>query len=118
MVHGDDFVAVGNPKQLAELEAALSEKYKIKTEMLGADQEDVKEVKILNKIVRMTADGVEMEADPRHAELIVKELGVESCRTTRVPGAKAVREKIEPRVIKPSMDSDMSTIEGENSEGR
>ena len=42
MVHGDDFVAVGEPKYLAETEAALSKKYKIKTEMLGADEGDLK----------------------------------------------------------------------------
>ena len=35
MVHGDDFVAVGDPKHLAETAAAASEKYKIKTETLG-----------------------------------------------------------------------------------
>jgi hypothetical protein len=46
MVHGDDFVAVGDPKYLAETEAALSKKYKIKTEMLGADEGDLKEIKV------------------------------------------------------------------------
>ena len=117
MSHGDDFVAVGNPKHLAETESALSEKYIIKTEMLGADTGDVKEVKILIKIVRLTGEGVELEADPRHAELVVRELGVGNCRTTRVPGSKMVSERSEARVTKPSRRAEVSLMEGENSEG-
>ena len=42
MVHGDDFVAVGEPEFLKKTEASLREKYKIKTETLGSDAEDIK----------------------------------------------------------------------------
>ena len=41
-VYGDDSGAFGDPKHLAETEAALSEKYKIKTETLGDGPGDVK----------------------------------------------------------------------------
>ena len=102
MVHGDDFVAVGDPANLASTEAALREKYKIKTETLGSAEKDVKEVRILNKIVRVTDDGVELEADPRHAELVVRELGLEGCKPSKTPGAKAPGDHAEHRVIKPS----------------
>ena len=85
MVHGDDFVALGEPKYLAEMEAALSTKYKIKTETLGADVGDVKEIKVLNNIFRVTDGGLELEAGPRHAELVFRELGVENCRVSKVP---------------------------------
>ena len=93
MVHADDFAAVGEPKYLAETEAALSKEYKIKTEMLGANEGDVKEIKVLNKIIRLTDSGLEPEADPRHAELVVRELGVENCRVSKVPGSKATGER-------------------------
>ena len=109
MVHGDDFVAIGNPKHLQATEDALRSKYKIKTETLGGCAGDKKEVKILNKIVRYTDDGLELEADPRHAELIVREFGLEGCRPSKTPGSKAVAEK--QRVIKPSREAPAS--EGE-----
>ena len=119
MVHGDDFVAVGDPKYLAETEAALSKKYKIKTEMLGADEGDLKEIKVLNKIIRLTDSGLELEADPRHAELVVRELGVENCKVSKVPGSKATgeRERDGHRVTRPSKTSDALSTMDDESEG-
>ena len=35
MVHGDDFVAVGSDKSLAETRKTLESKYKLKVETLG-----------------------------------------------------------------------------------
>ena len=78
MVHGDDFVGVGRPEELTKMRAALEDKYRLKVEMLSGGKGDVQEVKILNKIVRWTETGVELEADPRHADIVVKELGLMS----------------------------------------
>ena len=117
MVHGDDFVAIGEPHQLASVEAMLGNKYKIKTETLGHDKGNVQEVKILNKIVRITDAGVELEADPRHAELVVRELGLEGCKPSKAPGSKAVSEKAEARAIKPSKKEELHSIAGEQGMG-
>ena len=117
MVHGDDFVAVGDPANLASTEAALREKYKIKTETLGGDANDTKEVRILNKVIRLTDAGVELEADPRHAELIVRELELENCKPSKTPGAKAAEGRAENRIIKPSKDKTVSAMEDADSEG-
>ena len=111
MVHGDDFVAVGDPTHLASTEAALREKYKIKTETLGFAEGDVKEVKILNKIVRLTEVGIELEADPRHAELVVRELGLEGCKPSKVPGVKRANERTEHRVVKPGAVEDVMKVD-------
>ena len=43
MVHGDDFVGVGNPIELGRIRAALEDKYKLKVEMLSGDKADVQE---------------------------------------------------------------------------
>ena len=80
MVHGDDFVAVGEPKHLAETEAALGKKYKIKTETLGADKGDLKEIKVSNKIIRVTHGGLELEADPRPRARSSEKSSVQSSR--------------------------------------
>ena len=69
---------------------ALRSECKIKTETLGCDIDNKKEIIILNTVVRINADGLELEADPRHAELLIRELDFVVCKPTRVPGAKAV----------------------------
>ena len=88
MVHGDDFVAVGPDKHLQNIKNTLSEKYKIKIEQLGYGGDNKSEIRILNKVVRMTDTGIELEADPRHAELVISELGLSSARPALVPGSK------------------------------
>ena len=45
-VHGDDFVAIGEEKDLMEVKKVLLDAYKITYEILGADVGDVQEVKI------------------------------------------------------------------------
>ena len=79
-VHSDDFTTVGRKKDLDWFKATLSQKYELKeTARLGPDPSDDKEVRILNRIVRWTDESIEYEADPRHAEKLVQELGLEGC---------------------------------------
>ena len=102
VVHGDDFAAAGDPKHLESTKGALSEKYKIETEVLGSAASDMKGVRILNRVVRITDQGIELEADSRHSELVIRELGLEGCRPSRVHGSKIVADQVGSRVIKPS----------------
>ena len=46
----------------------------------------MREARILNRIVRWTPYGWEYEADQRHAELIVKAMGLEECGSVTTPG--------------------------------
>ena len=41
---------------------------------------------MLNKVVRYAKGGVELEADPRHAEIVIRELGLEEGKASRVLG--------------------------------
>ena len=81
-------MAVGPDQRLDNIKTTLSDKYKIKVEQLGHGKDQMAEIRILNKVVRMTWEGIELEADPRHAELVIKELGLENARPFLVPGAK------------------------------
>ena len=89
MVHGDDFIAVGNPENIQHTEDILREKYNIKVEHLGDGPDCVDEIKVLNKIVRLTPEGVELEADPRHSEIVINDLGLKGAKGSVIPGAKA-----------------------------
>ena len=73
-MHGDDYVSSGMSSDLDWLQNELEKRYKIKTQRTREDDGKEVEAKILNRIVRITPEGYELEADPRHAELIIEEL--------------------------------------------
>ena len=56
MVHGDDFVSTGKDSSLKWLESILGKEFKIKTNIIGPDEKDEKELKILNRIIRFTKE--------------------------------------------------------------
>ena len=45
---------------------------------MGHGPDVIKEMRVLNRIVRITDTGIRYEADPRHVELLAKSLNVES----------------------------------------
>ena len=63
---------------------------------------DVREGKILNKIIRWTSRGIELEADPRLAEIVVRELGFEEAipRKTQRVKIESDAEKLKPTDIR------------------
>ena len=87
LVHGDDFVSVGSPESLKWMKAKLSARFEIKTTTVGPYGEDgeVKEARILNRIIRVTDQGWEYEADQRHADPIIQETGASSRGTLSHP---------------------------------
>ena len=86
LVHGDDYVTSGRPLDLRWLEEELSKAYEIKTQHLGLDKGSLSEGKVLNRIIRATQSGWEIEADPRHAELVVEQLGLQHEKSVATPG--------------------------------
>ena len=53
VVHGDDFITLGDNEALSEVERAMSDHYTVKVRaVLGAGRDDAKEVRILNRYVR------------------------------------------------------------------
>ena len=87
-IHGDDYVSVGSDSALKWLKEELEKKYEIKTEVLGPDKTDSQQVKVLNRIITWTSDGVQYEADPRHVELILQQLNISECKPVTTPGTK------------------------------
>ena len=77
IVHGDDYVSTGTKDQLQWLKKELEATFEIKTDIIGLDDAEIKtEGKILNRLIRVDANGWQLEADPRHAELLAEELQV------------------------------------------
>ena len=86
MVHGDDYLCAGPEKALMRLKAKLSEAFEIKSSAMGTAAHLDKEGKILSRIVRVTANGWEVEADQRHGELIVQEMELDKAKGLSTPG--------------------------------
>ena len=82
LVHGDDFVSVGGRSMVRGFHKKLSTRFEIKTCIIGSrgDLGEVREGKVLNRIVRLADGGYELEADQRHAEMIVAGLDLTGCR--------------------------------------
>ena len=71
------------------MKAELERKYELtEAHRLGPAEEDDKEARVLNRIVRWTKDGLEYEADPRHVEILVKDLKLEDAKSVVTPGTK------------------------------
>ena len=83
-VHGGDYVSSGSEGNLKWMETRFKSKYEIKTKWLGPGDNHDKDVKILNRIVSWTREGVKHEADPRHAELMGKDLNLSDSKDVLV----------------------------------
>ena len=86
LVHGDDYVSVGDAQGLEWFEGEISKVFDIKTTMVGPQEGMEKEARVLNRIVRVGTFGWEYEGDQRHGEIIVKETGMGSAKPVNTPG--------------------------------
>ena len=74
------------------LEKELEKAYEIKTQKIGMADGYKEEGKVLNRVIRRTSDGWEIEVDPRHAELVFEQLGLKDDRGIGTPGLSGADE--------------------------
>ena len=79
------------------MEDLLAKKYKIKTQRIGKGkernaQQKKKEGQVLNRVVIWTEKGWELEADLRHADLIVEQLGLSTANSVSTPGTSTMED--------------------------
>ena len=84
-VHGDDFTATGPQHGLEWFESKMSGKYEIKSEYLGPEAGQNKELRILNRVLRWADRGIEYEPDQRHSEIIIKAMQMENAKPVNTP---------------------------------
>ena len=64
----------------------VTDKFDIKSQMIGPRESDKNSAQVLGRVVTIGAEGVQYEADPRHAEIIIEALGLEEAKTLSTPG--------------------------------
>ena len=90
-MHGDDYCSAAPAKSLDWLEGILKKRYEIKSQRITSragerGNETMHEGQVLNRVIRCTPDGYELEADLRHAELIIEQLGMKDAKPVVTPG--------------------------------
>ena len=73
----------------------LEKRFELKTTVIGTEEGDLKEGKILNRVLRVTEAGWELEADPRHAELLIEQLQLDGSKPVSTPGIEDNEEQQE-----------------------
>ena len=63
----------------------------------------------MNRIVRITSDGIEIEADKRHADLLVRDLGLANAKAVDTPRVKHAESEIWKGVESPKLDKVQTT---------
>ena len=86
LVHGDDFVSSLSRPAAKWFKERLEQRFEIKTKIIGAGHGEYREERALNRVKSVKNDGWEYEADQRHAEIIIKSLGMEEAKGVRTPG--------------------------------
>ena len=89
VVHGDDFTSLGLQEDLDWLERDLALHFELKIRgRIGEDCSGPPHIRILNRIVTLTKDGLVYEADPRHVDLLANSLGLTASNAVLTPGVK------------------------------
>ena len=77
-VHGDDFTSAGPKCELDWFETTLKGHYELREGgRLGPGPNDMKELTVLNRVIRWVDGGIEYEADPRQAERLLEGLDLD-----------------------------------------
>ena len=87
-VPGDHLVTAGKKSLLDWFTAKHRQKHELK-ECAGGH----KKANVLNRLDRWTGGSVEYKTDPRHAEKLVQELGLEICKSVIMYSVKAPAEQ-------------------------
>ncbi len=101
LVHGDDFVVLGDVVAQEAVEKMLRSRYTVKKLGCIGEGAEMQELVVLNRIVRhvpakgLQGEAMEMEADLRHAEVLLRQYGLDEERTKKAetPRAKKTQEQ-------------------------
>jgi hypothetical protein len=94
VVHGDDFTVLGYTKDLDWFRQQIGDKFSVKFRgRIGPCQTDLKAIRILNRILEWTKEGIIYEADQRHAEIIKNQMGMkDESKGVNTPGVKGISD--------------------------
>ena len=116
VVHGDDFTALGCRDDLEWYAKQLSDHFEIVVKgYLGESDDCSKEVRVLNRIVRIDSEGISYESDPRHVEIIARGLGLEKASNATAPGRRDEEVNYEA-ILDAATDLELDAVDPDDAE--
>ena len=113
MVHGDPFVALGDEDGLKFLEEKLKQKFEYRVDgLLGPGPQDGTSMCVLNRALSFdkTSGILSYEADARHAEYIIKALGLEEGKSVATPAEKQKADEVSASENLPTLEKEEATL--------
>jgi len=86
MTHVDDFLVTGSLVQTTWFENELLKLFEITSTTLGKDHE--KTGKYLNRVISWTEEGISIEGDTKHVQILLSEWGMSDCKGMSTPVAR------------------------------
>merc|ERR1711884_491237 len=93
-VHGDDFTSCGPEYAVAWFQKKIEAKYESKHSTFGPGKGHESSIRVLNRVLTWTAQGITYEADQRHADIIIQELGLEKAKSVVTPSCREDMDKM------------------------
>ena len=97
LTHGDDFVLTGPTKRLMEFKMKMTKVYPTKAKIISFGSTE--SIKTLNRRLHWGREGIVYQHDPRHIDVLVKELGLENGNTVQTPAAPIAAEEEDSEVL-------------------
>jgi len=106
LVHGDDFLVLADEEGHAIADRVLRERYEFKCGGHIGPGQTKQSMSVLNRMVTYHPDSglVAYEADPRHCEAIVRELGLEKAKPAKTPAEKKKHGEAMKSLERPSLN--------------
>jgi len=109
--HGDDFVSEGEDDALKWFKIELSKELLVKVRgVLGWDDGDLREITLLNRVVKLTETeaGVpclQWEADARHVEIVLAQLKLAPDKGSKAVTSPGIKRTAEELTESPTLDA-------------
>jgi hypothetical protein len=98
IAHVDDFLRAGDEVQMDWLYKELSLEYDLKVQKVSGDSRRNQEAKFLNRTIRVTDEGIQIMGGEKHAQILLREWGMENCKGLDNPVGAPVKDVLEERI--------------------
>ena len=104
----DDLLCTGLRDDLMWLKIHLLNKYELETKLMGDDDDMEKKAVYLGRTLEWSEDGLCVWTDRRHVRSLLRELGIETCRSVPTP-LSLTFQKEGDRSDRPEESADLAT---------
>ena len=107
-VHVDDLLCTGVRNDLLWLKLQLLKEYELETKLMGDDDDMEQTALYLVRTLEWSEDGLGVRPDRRHVRSLLRELGMENCRSVSTPLSLTI-EKEGDRSDRPEVSAELAT---------